>query len=261
MRQLRRWIATQLEQPRALALRHRYARPLSFLQARLSPGSYLGLQLTLGVAVLMGASWLFGRIAEDVVTGDPLTVLDVQFSQWLHIRADPTLTRIMLAVSHTHDPWVLSAVVLGLSLVLLYRRNWVWLFSLLLAVPGGMLLNIVLKLSFQRARPTFDEPLLSLVTYSFPSGHAVAATVFYGVIATMLVIRTRGWPLRLFIVAVALTMIALVAFSRVYLGVHYLSDVLGGFAVAVAWLTLCVVGIHTWFQHRQARRMARQVAG
>ena len=256
VRRLTKRISSQPERPGVFALRHRYATQLSFLQARLSPGSYLGLQLTVGVAVLIGASWLFGGIAEDVVTGDPLTLIDVWLAQWLHVRADPTLTRFMLVISHMHDPWVLSVVVLCLSLFLLYRRNWVWLLSVLLAVPGGMLLNILMKLAFQRARPTFDDPVLTLVTYSFPSGHAVGATLFYGVIAAMLVIQTRSWVLRSIIVLTTLPMVALVEFSRVYLGVHYLSDVLGGLAMAVAWLTLCVVGIHTWFQHRQARQTA-----
>ncbi len=237
-----------------MALRRRYAGPLTFVQARLSPGSYLGLQLSAAVAILLGASWLFGGIAEDVVTGDPLTLVDAQLAQWLHMHADPQLTRFMLVVSHLHDPWVLSVVVLCLALVLLYKRNWAWLASVVLAIPGGMLLNILMKLAFQRARPTFDAPLLTLVTYSFPSGHAVAATLFYGVLATMLVTKTKSWALRSVVVLAAVAMVALVAFSRIYLGVHYLSDVLGGIAIAVAWMTLCVVGIHTWFQHRQTRQ-------
>ncbi len=207
---------------------------------------------TVGAVILIAASSLFGGIAGNVVAGDPLTLLDMTLTRWLHVQAAPTLTRFMLVISHMHDPWVLSAAVLCLALVLLYRRSWVWLLSVLLAVPGGMLLNILMKLAFQRARPTFDDPVLTLVTYSFPSGHAVGATLFYGVAATMLVMRTKSWALRSVIFLIALGMVALVAFSRVYLGVHYLSDVLGGFALAVVWLTLCVVGIHTWVQHRQA---------
>ena len=245
---------TGITHSRITACRQRFSKQLAFLQARLPPGSYLGLQLSAGVAVMLGASWLFGGIAEDVVTGDPLTLVDVWLAQWLHAHADPQVTRFMLIVSRLHDPWVLSLVMLCLAAALLYRRNWVWLLSVLLAIPGGMLLNVLVKQAFQRARPTFDDPVLTLLTYSFPSGHAVGATLFYGVLATMLVTRAKTWRLRSVIVLTALAMVALVAFSRIYLGVHYLSDVLGGFAVAVAWLTLCVMGIHTWFHHCHARQ-------
>ena len=77
-------------------------------------------------------------------------------------------------------------------------------------------------------------------------------TLFYGVLAAMLVSKIDTWRSRVIIVVTAIALIILVALSRVYLGVHYLSDVLGGFAEAMAWLTLCLLGIHTYWQHRAA---------
>ncbi|WP_395406963.1 phosphatase PAP2 family protein [Pseudoduganella sp. UC29_106] len=94
----------------------------------------------------------------------------------------------------------------------------------------------------------FDEPLLTLATYSFPSGHTVAATLFYGLLACYLVMRGRRWlP-----VAGATLMVLLVACSRMYLGVHYLSDVLAAVAEGVAWLAICVTGMSTWRRRREA---------
>jgi membrane-associated phospholipid phosphatase len=117
-----------------------------------------------------------------------------------------------------------------------------------------MLLNVLTKYTFHRARPSFDHPLLTVPTHSFPSGHVAGTTLFYGVLAAMLVSRIDAWRARVLIVLASLALILLVALSRVYLGVLYLSDVLAGFAEAMAWLTLCLVGIHTYWQHHAASR-------
>ena len=128
-----------------------------------------------------------------------------------------------------------------------------WLLTLLMAVPGGMLLNVLLKSVFQRARPHFDDPLLILDSYSFPSGHTVAATLFYGVLAAYLIsLPGMRWGRRLAAALSAVLMVALVALSRVYLGVHYLSDVLAGAAEGCAWLTVCVTASASLRRHRAA---------
>jgi undecaprenyl-diphosphatase len=133
------------------------------------------------------------------------------------------------------------------------RRAHYWLIVCLIAVPGGMLLNVALKHVFRRVRPSFDDPLLSLVTYSFPSGHTAAATVFYGLLACYLVRRTQAWRVRVLIVAGAVAMVILVALSRMYLGVHYLSDVLAAAAEGAAWLAICVTAVSTLHRRRLAR--------
>jgi membrane protein DedA with SNARE-associated domain/membrane-associated phospholipid phosphatase len=241
-----------LQRPPIAALRLRFAPQIAFLHARLSPRNYLGLNLTLGALVLIGASWLFGGIAEDVLTGDPLTVIDVRVAEWFHARATSLLTQCMLAITHLHGPIAISIYMVLAVLYLAWKRDWYWLICLVVTVPSGMLLNVLMKYAFHRARPSFDNPLLTISSYSFPSGHAAGATLFYGVLAAMLVSKTASWRSRVIIVLTAFSMVILVAFSRVYLGVHYLSDVLGGFAEAMAWVTLCLVSMHTYWQYRSA---------
>jgi membrane-associated phospholipid phosphatase len=241
------------QRPRIHALRLRFAPQIAFIQARLSPAGYLGLELTIGACVLIGASWLFGGIAEDVVTGDPLTLVDVQVAQWFHAHATPLLTPLMLAFTHLHEPVRVIVAVALLAAYLACRRNWYWLICLSLTVPFGMLLNVLMKYAFQRTRPRFDDPLLVLSSYSFPSGHVAGATLFYGVLAAMLVAHIQAWRWRVLVVLAAVVLVLLVALTRMYLGVHYLSDVLAAVAEAVAWLALCLTAIHTFWQHRQRR--------
>lgn len=243
-----------LAQPRMVRYRQSYAPQIAFVRARLSPGGYLGLHLTLGALVLVGASWLFGGIAEDVLTGDPLTVVDVQVAHWFHERATPAVTQFMLAVSHLNGPLAIPAYVLLAALYLMWKRSWYWLTCLLVTVPTGALLNVLMKYAFQRARPTFEHPILTLTSYSFPSGHASGSMLFFGILAAYLVSQTPSWRRRVAIVLAVFAAVVLASFSRVYLGVHYLSDVLAGMAEAVAWLALCFVGIHTYWKYRAATR-------
>ncbi|HUP91301.1 MAG TPA: phosphatase PAP2 family protein [Solimonas sp.] len=225
-----------------------------FLRARLSPDGYLGLQLTLGALALICASWMFGAIAEDVATADALTLFDLRVSAWFHAHARPGLTRAMLVLTNLHGPLAVTLLSIAGALWLLWRRQRAWLLALLLSVPGGMLLNAAMKLAFQRARPSFDDPIVTLHTYSFPSGHTAGATLLYGFWAVYLAVRVRSRGLRLLILGGALCMAALVGLSRIYLGVHYLSDVLAAMCEAFAWLALCLTATHTLHARRMARR-------
>ena len=242
-----------LHMPIAVAFRRRFALQIAFLQARISPNSYLGLNLTLGALVLIGASWLFGGIAEDVLTGDPLTIVDVQVANWLHDRATPMTTHVMLAITNLNGPVGISIYIALTAVYLAWKRDWYWLVCMVVTVPSGMLLNVLMKYAFQRARPDFEHPILSLTTYSFPSGHAAGSMLFFGVLAAHLVSRIDQWRPRVAIVLCAITLVIVVSLSRLYLGVHYLSDVLAGMAEATAWLSFCLVGIHTYWRHRATK--------
>ena len=219
-----------------------------FLRARFSPEGYLGLHLSIGMAVVLLAVFLFAKIAEDVVTKDPLVLLDVRVMQWLQAHATAGRTAFFLFVTRWHNTLGVLVMTALLVMWLAYQRSseWgTWVLRVLLSVPLGMLLNVLLKSIFQRQRPVFDQPLLSLLTYSFPSGHTAAATLFYGVLAAwLLAVLQRRWHAP--VVVLAAVMVALVALSRVYLGAHYPSDVFAAMASSTAWLAIVFTGVSTW---------------
>jgi undecaprenyl-diphosphatase len=206
--------------------------------------------MTCGALVLVGASWLFGGISEDILNGDPLTLVDLQLASWFHAHATPLVTEGMLIVSNLHGVMAISGYALLLATYLLWKRDWYWLWCLGTTVPGGMLLNELMKYAFHRARPNLEHAILTLPTYGFPSGHVAGTGLFYGVLGAMLVSKIDVWRWRVLIAFAAIGLIVLVALSRVYLGVHYLSDVLAAFAEAAAWLSLCLMGVHTWWRQR-----------
>jgi len=200
----------------------------------------------LGLIVMASAAMLFALIAENVINEGALTLVDLQVAQWLHAHSTTMLTQCLLVITHLHDPWVLSPVAGMITLYYIGKKRWYAAFFVLLVVQGAMLLNLLAKHMFQRARPTFDDPLVTLVTYSFPSGHVVASTVFYGTLAVLLISQKPAHHRAVYIFPVAFTMVILVAFSRMYLGAHYLSDVLAAFLEAVIWIALCLTPL--WFK-------------
>ncbi|MES2320331.1 MAG: phosphatase PAP2 family protein [Pseudomonadota bacterium] len=234
-------------------MKKRFPRIYRHIAARFAPDTQFGLHLTAGVALLGLAVWLFGAIASEVVAGSHITLIDQQVADWFHGHAASGWTPFMLFVTHWHAPAGVLAMSFMLAIYFHVRRARYWLASLALAVPGGLLLNVLLKYIFQRARPSFGNPLLTLDSFSFPSGHTSGAVLFYGVFAAYLVCATRPWPLRAVQVGAALGMVALVALSRVYLGVHYLSDVLAAMAVSGAWLATCITAMSTLRRRRAVR--------
>jgi undecaprenyl-diphosphatase len=230
-----------------------FDRTLHFLRARLSPSGYAGLQLTAGIAALLLASALFGMLAEDVFTGDPIVQVDLSVAVWLHEHALAPLTSAMLVVTNVHSTLgvIILAVIFGAWLA--WKRYWWWLLTLALTLPGGMLVNVLMKYAFHRARPNLENPLITLSTYSFPSGHTAGAMLFYGTLAAFAISRMAGWHGRAWTVVAAVAMAALVGFSRMYLGVHYLSDVIGAALESLAWLALCLTAVNTLRGRRAAR--------
>jgi undecaprenyl-diphosphatase len=232
----------------------------NFIAARFSPKQEMGLHFTIGIALILCAAWAFGAIAEDVVNGDAITLLDVRLAHWFRAHATTGFTDAMLFITHWNS--ILGSSIMGALLAFWFwrRKAHYWLVVVLVAVPGGMLLNVALKHVFHRARPSLEDPLLTLTTYSFPSGHTAAATVFYGLIACFLLGRVKAWPARAAIVTACCLMVALVALSRMYLGAHYLSDVLAAAAEGAAWLATCITAVSALQRRRVNRARGREAA-
>jgi undecaprenyl-diphosphatase len=232
------------------------AKYLVALRRRLSPEGFLGLHLTLSVVILVAATLAFGAIAEDVVTHDHITIVDAKFSSWLHTHGSPVLTRFMLVVSDAHAPLPLAIVSTGVCVYLWIRRVRPWVLTFVITVGGGILLNIILKNIFQRPRPLLENPIVVLTTYSFPSGHTLTATVFYGTVCAFFWSRVQDWRWRFAASAAAIALILLVAFSRIYLGAHYLSDVIAAMLEGLAWIVSCLIAMQLIYPGRLGKEKA-----
>ncbi len=210
--------------------------------------------LSAGVLLLIVAACVFGAIAADVTAGGRIVAIDADFTRRLHRYAVPPLTTWMFAVTTLHSTFAVSCYVGVVGLFQVWFRQWRRVTMLAVCMAGGLGLNVLMKLAFQRPRPVFDDPVLTLATYSFPSGHVAGTTILYGLLVVWVFDRTALLRWRLPTLAGAGLAIALVAFSRVLLGVHYLSDVVAAFAEGVAWLALCLSALSA-FWREQPREM------
>jgi len=223
----------------------RYERQLRWLLRRLTPGQYLGLHLTVGLLVAGAFLWFFVDLAEDVVTEDPLVRFDQAVVTLLRYLVTPTLTTFFLIVTTAASAEMLTVVGVLVTVSYALRRRWLHVGTWLAALAGGAVLNQLLKALFTRPRPSFVDPLLSESGYSFPSGHAMLSLVVYGVLAYFVVLDLRTWRARIAVVFGTTLLVLLVGFSRMYLGVHYFSDVVAGYAAGGVWLSALITGMET----------------
>lgn len=214
------------------------AKPTHSRFARRHPNAYLGVHGLVGLAIAAACTWAFFAIADEVPEKGMMVRVDLAVTNWLQTHGTEKGESIFSAISLLGGP-VLAALLVVTTVVLLVRRDWRHLAVLAVTCGGGALLNVVLKFVFHRARPPFASEF-NATSWSFPSGHAMDSLIAYGLLAYWVASRfPRGRTAA--IVALA-ALVALIGYARIYLGVHYLSDVVAGYTAGFIWLTACVTG-------------------
>src|SRR2546423_7107177 len=186
---------------------------------------------------------VLAHTGQFILASFAFTATDHQLATWFHARLNGTAGPLVQAISFAAGPALMFNVLVGGVLMLAWRRRWHALASLVLTVPCGVILGELLKLIVRRQRPYLVGPFVDWVGYSFPSGHAISATLLYGFLAVCLwrVIEGRHW--RVVTVFLAAVMAMAVGFSRIALGAHYLTDVIAGTMFGGLWLTVCTKGM------------------
>ena len=185
-------------------------------------------RLLVALASAVLAALAFAHIAEDYLTDDPLARWDVRFARWLALERSDLGTEFFRVITFLGSPASALAVSAVVCAVLYRRRLLVQAALLPLVLAGAELLNLGLKLAFHRPRP--EVAFVTIDTYSFPSGHAMVSSAAYGALAYIAWPYLRSSRQRVLLVVGTSVFVALICFSRLYLGVHYLSDVLAGAA-------------------------------
>jgi len=218
----------------AKARNTRSARLAMFFLDPHKPESEVLLALAL---LLLGSGWLFLGVLEDVVTQDRLLQIDVAAFHFFQSLRTSAADRVMVALTELGDVGILLPLSLLVFAWLLLRRCWHTAAYWVAAVLFSQVLVKLLKFTLGRARPFDLYPGAAIEQFSFPSGHATSSMVIYGFLAFLLM-RRQTSPVRVSISAAAVTLIVLIGLSRLYLGAHWLSDVLGGFSLGLAWIAL-----------------------
>ena len=214
------------------------------------------LQILLGAVAVLLLVWVFASLADEVLEGDTR-----HFDEWvlgaLRQESDPTqlkgprwLARGAGDITALGGPTVLGLTVLAVTGYLLLHglyRHGVFVF---VASVGGWVLNWALKQAFARARPSVVPHLQEVMTWSFPSGHALTSAAVYLTLGALLMRIAEGRLAKYYCIAIAMLVTFLVGASRVFLGVHYPTDVLAGWVIGMTWALLC------WTVERAIERRA-----
>jgi len=213
---------------------------------------FFGWPLLLGLMAALVSVIAFLWLADEVFEGST-GYFDNYVREAIHAVAGPALTALMFFITALGSAPVLVPLGICIGVVFIYLR-WkraVVLFAVTMA--GDLILDFILKITFQRLRPEafFDYPLPS--SYSFPSGHSIAALCFYGILAWLVTARLKNNLLKIAVWILAIALILLIGISRIYLGVHYPSDVIAGYLTAVVWVVTVALG-DFWFGRRRVKK-------
>ena len=176
-----------------------------------------------------------------LVIANPLAGPDHEVAGWFHAHLTRTFVSVLRAFTEFGSSEWIGVVLFLLVVFFVWKRWWPSLVTLIVAVPGGMLLNELVKVLVHRHRPVVDGPFVDWSGYSFASGHTIGATLLYGQLALFILPMIKGRRWRTLTVSSAALLIALVGFSRIALGAHFLTDVLAAIVFGVLWLVFCLI--------------------
>ena len=199
----------------------------------------VGIFLVAGLIVAAIATGTFVEVAEHVRSGST-QAFDEAVLRWIAAHRTHTLDAVMVEITALGTGTVVIMIVAVASLFLVLTQHRYSALLLLVSTFGGLVLNGVMKLGFNRPRPTVVVHAVQTVSSSFPSGHAMSAAIVYSTVAYLAArLHKRAWA-RVLVMLTALVVIILICFSRLYLGVHYPSDVLGGVIIGLGWAGFCM---------------------
>ena len=190
------------------------------------------------MVVCLGMLLAFSDLAWETVFRHETEAVDGLFIWMVRYFANPGLDKSMIAVSSLGAGYLYALIVFPSLLGFMYKRYWREAGVLMLSFGGGLALNVLLKVLFERSRPALPR-VVEAAGYSFPSGHAMVSLCFYGMLAFLLMRRVASFAGRVLIVTAAVVLIGAIGLSRIYLGVHYPTDVAAGYAAGATWLAFC----------------------
>jgi undecaprenyl-diphosphatase len=229
------------------------ARAWRWIADRFDRRAHLGLHLTLALVVGVLAIWAFSALLDAVLDNATLVRLDMLVDAHIHSFETPAGLALFRVISRIGSP--ASMAVLGAvgAVVLAIRRERRMCVTWLAAFAGSAVLERALKVLVHRSRPAYAGAALARQSFSFPSGHAMGSFIGFGMLVYVVAAHWRmPRRIRLPLVVAACIMVLLVGVSRVYLGAHYPSDVLGGYAAAAAWMAACVGWLAVALHRRDA---------
>ncbi|MDB5160006.1 MAG: phosphoesterase, PA-phosphatase-like protein [Candidatus Saccharibacteria bacterium] len=179
---------------------------------------------------------IFFRIAGEIAERQPIG-LDTTILSWIHSQANPTLNWIFFDLTTIGNVEVILPITILLLALLLYKKHRRHAMLVFFGVGGAAVANFILKLLFHRDRPAFWQSLITETGYSFPSGHAMLTSAL--ILCIVAILWKTKW--RIISIVLGAILILSIGFSRLYLGVHYPTDIVAGWSVSVVWIAIVLL--------------------
>ena len=228
--------------PAVARLGTRFPRAAGFLSHRFNSGDPWGLPATLAGIAIGAGLWVFLGIVQDLVAKDPLVILDIRLHNAAALFRTPAMTRLMLVITELGGPVVVPLLCTGAALLALARNRSRLAATFMLALAGPGLISVSFKALFGNERPI--DAIVKAHEASFPSGHMLSGAVVYGLLAALLLSSGAGRSARAIGVTLLTLLIVSIGLSRLYLGVHWPSDLLGSLGLALIALAALLFFLH-----------------
>lgn len=236
----------------------KHPRSISFLKARFDTTVFSGLTLSICTLVFVYVLVLLSGVLEDLLTSDPIMTVDIRIASLFFVFRTDLLTTVFTWISMLGQSRVILVFILiSVAVLGLWRKRYCIL-PLLIAVTGSEAFTYLGKLVIHRPRP--EMAVYAEHSFSFPSGHATIAVAFYGFAGYLLIRFSQSWQRKVNLFFTTILIIIAIGVSRVYLGVHYVSDVWSGYLVGAMWLIIAL-SFSEWLRHQEKGDPSPSVAG
>jgi len=229
--------------PEVQKLFDRFPRTFHFVKNRFTPDEEFGLRLTIGAIFVVIFIFLFYKIVDSFIDQKVLVQSDLRIINLVQIFRSPLLNNVMLFFTYLGKWEIVFAGVAILSILFLLTKRWRYLLALIVSVSGGEFFVWLVKNIIDRPRPPLINALAPEKGYSFPSGHSFVALSFYGLLAYFLFRAVKSKLVKILIIIASSCLIITIGLSRIYLGVHWPTDVLASYAAGAAWLTVLITAL------------------
>ncbi len=227
---------------------------ITFISARMDSAVFTGRPLSIFILAFLYVTALFAGIVEDFITSDAITAADIRIAYLFYLFRNDTLTTFFTWITLLGKAEIIAVVVTtSIAILFVWHKKYL-IYPFLVSTLGSLSFTWLGKLAFQRARPEFAVYLEN--SFSFPSGHATIAVAIYGFLGYLFVRSTHDWSHKVNIFFATAVLALLLGFSRVYLGVHYISDIWSGYLVGAMWLIMGVT-LSEWLRHTSSARSVR----
>lgn len=231
-----------------LRFMNRHAPVFAFLKRRLNRKQFSGLGLTFLLLAFAYTALLLIKVATGIISSGPITAADIRAANLFYAFRNAKLIAFFSWVTLLGNWQIIFGATVMMTLILWLWRKRMYLMPLWISLIGNEVLTWLLKLALQRPRPAVAYYLQE--SFSFPSGHASLAVAFYGFLTYLIWRETKKWSVKIAALVGGITIVLAVGLSRLYLGAHYLSDVLGGYLLGLL-LLMVGVGLAEWTQYRR----------